>query len=129
MVGCEVADFLGEHLHKVTIVEMLSEVALDIPLPVRYFLFQRLREYGVQIETETSIVECLDDGVIINKNGETAPLSGFDTIVLAIGTRSVNNLKEQLEKKIPELYIIGDALAPRKAIEAIEEGARIALKI
>jgi len=86
-------------------------------------------EYGVQIETETSMVEFLDDGAIISKNGKIAQLSGFDTIVLAMGTKSVNDLKGQLEKKIPEVYIIGDALAPRKAIEAIEEGARIALQI
>jgi NADPH-dependent 2,4-dienoyl-CoA reductase/sulfur reductase-like enzyme len=129
MVGCEVADFLGEHLHQVTIVEMLPEIALDVPLPVKYFLLRRLREYGVQIETETSMVEFLDDGAIVSKNDKTAQLSGFDTIVLAMGTKSVDNLKEQLEKKISELYIIGDALAPRKAIEAIEEGARTALQI
>jgi len=129
MVGCEVADFLGEHLHQVTIVEMLPEIALDVPLPVKYFLLLRLREYGVQIETETSMVEFLDDGAIVSKNGKISQLSGFDTIVLAMGTKSVDDLKEQLEKKISELYIIGDALAPRKAIEAIEEGAKIALQI
>ena len=49
--------------------------------------------------------------------------------MLAMGTRSVNHLKGKLEKEIPELYVIGDALAPRQAIDAIEEGARTALKI
>jgi NADPH-dependent 2,4-dienoyl-CoA reductase/sulfur reductase-like enzyme len=129
MVGCEVADFLGEHLHRVTIVEMLPEIASDVPLPIRYFLLRRLMEYDVQIETETSLVEFLDDGAIVNKNSKITQLSGFDTIVLAMGTKSVNDLKGQLEKKIPEIYIIGDALIPRKAIEAIEEGARVALQI
>jgi NADPH-dependent 2,4-dienoyl-CoA reductase/sulfur reductase-like enzyme len=129
MVGCEVSDFLGEHLHRVTMVEMLPEIASDVPLPIRYFLLRRLMEYGVQIETETSMVEFVNDGAIVSKNGKTTQLSGFDTIVLAMGTKSVDDLKGQLEKKIPELYIIGDALAPRKAIEAIEEGARIALQI
>jgi 2,4-dienoyl-CoA reductase-like NADH-dependent reductase (Old Yellow Enzyme family)/thioredoxin reductase len=129
MVGCEVADFLGEHLHQVTIVEMLPEIASDIPPPVKYFLLQRLRDYGVQIEIETSVVEFLDDGAIVSRNGKTTPLKGFDTIVLAMGTKSVDSLKKQLEEKISELYVIGDALAPRKAIEAIEEGAKIALKI
>jgi NADH dehydrogenase FAD-containing subunit len=90
---------------------------------------ERLKDYGVKIETETSIVEFLDDGVIVNKDGNKRKLDGFDTIILALGTRSVNNLKDQLEKKVPELYVIGDALAPRQAIDAIEEGARIALKL
>jgi NADH dehydrogenase FAD-containing subunit len=129
MVGCEVADFLGEHLHQVTIVEMLPEIALDVPLPVKYFLLQRLKDYGVQIVTETSIVEFLDDGAIVSKDGKITQLRGFDTIVLSLGTKSVDYMKEPLEEKISELYVIGDALAPRQAIEAIEEGARVALKI
>ena len=129
MVGCEVADFLGEHLHEVTLIEMLSEIAMDVPLAAGYFLRRRLEEYGVQIETKTSVIEFLEDGALVNRGGKELRLEGFDTIVLALGTQSVNSLKEQLEKKISELYVIGDALAPRLAINAIEEGARVALKI
>jgi pyruvate/2-oxoglutarate dehydrogenase complex dihydrolipoamide dehydrogenase (E3) component len=129
MIGCEVADFLGEHLHHVTIIEMLPEIAKDVPLSTGYFLMQRLKEYGVQIETETTIVELLDDGAVVDKNGNRSKLDGFNTIVLTLGTKSVNSLKNQLEKRVPELYVIGDALAPRQAIDAIEEGARVALKI
>jgi 2,4-dienoyl-CoA reductase-like NADH-dependent reductase (Old Yellow Enzyme family)/thioredoxin reductase len=129
MVGCEVADFLGEHLHRVTLIEMLSEIAMDVPLAAGYFLRRRLKEYGVQIETKTSVIEFLEDGALVKMGGKESRLEGFDTIVLALGTQSVNNLKGQLEKKISELYVIGDALAPRLAINAIEEGARIALEI
>ena len=129
MVGCEVADLLGEHLHQVTILEMLPEIASDVPLPVRYFLLQRLRDYGVRIETGAEVVEFLNDGAIIRKNGKTSELRGFNTIVLAMGTKTVDHLKKELEEKVPELYVIGDALEPRQAIEAIEEGARVALRI
>jgi len=38
-------------------------------------------------------------------------------------------LEEKLKGKVPELYITGDAYAPRKAIDAIEDGARVGLKI
>jgi 2,4-dienoyl-CoA reductase-like NADH-dependent reductase (Old Yellow Enzyme family)/thioredoxin reductase len=129
MVGCEVADFLGEHLHNVTLVEMLPEIASDVPRPVKYFLMQRLKDYCVQVHTGATVVKFLEDGAIIKENGGKATLDGFDTIVLALGTKPVNNLQKPLGKKVPELYVIGDALAPRKAIEAIEEGARVALKI
>jgi 2,4-dienoyl-CoA reductase-like NADH-dependent reductase (Old Yellow Enzyme family)/thioredoxin reductase len=129
MVGSEVADFLGEHLHNVTLVEMLPEIAGDVPVSVRFFLMQRLKEYSVNIVTGASVIGFLDDGAVVTRNGEKSKLEGFDTIVLAMGTRSVNHLKGKLEKEIPELYIIGDALAPRQAIDAIEEGARTALKI
>jgi len=129
MVGCEVADFLGEHLHHVTLIEMLPEIAGDVPLAVGYFLMRRLNEYGVRIETETSVIEFLKDGAIVSKNGKQSRLEGFDSIVLALGTKSANRLKEQLENESFELYVIGDAHAPRQAIHAIEEGARVALRI
>ncbi|MGA2106083.1 MAG: FAD-dependent oxidoreductase [Syntrophorhabdales bacterium] len=128
MVGCEVADFLGEHLHKVTLVEMLPEVALDVPFPIAYFLLKRLKDYNVRVETETSAVELLKDGALVKKNGETRRLEGFDTIVLAVGTKSVDSLKAQLAPAC-RLHVIGDARAPRKAIDAIAEGAAVALKL
>ncbi|MBA7626132.1 NADH oxidase [subsurface metagenome] len=129
MVGCEVADFLGEHLHNVTLIEMLSEIAPDVPLSARYFLLQRLKEYGVQVETGAKVKEFLEDGVIAERDGREIYLVGFDTIVLALGVKSVNTLKEKLEGKISELYVIGDAVTPRKAIDAIEEGVRAAVRL
>jgi 2,4-dienoyl-CoA reductase-like NADH-dependent reductase (Old Yellow Enzyme family)/thioredoxin reductase len=129
MVGSEMADYLGEHMHPVTVVEMLPEIAADVPRPVKFFLMQRLKEYNVQVHTGATVVKFLEDGAVIKENGRRTTLDGFDTIVLAMGTKSVNNLQGQLENKVPEFYIIGDAQAPRKAIEAIEEGARVALKI
>jgi thioredoxin reductase len=79
--------------------------------------------------TVTKAIEFLEDGALVSKNGKTLRFEGFDAVVLALGARSVNSLKEELKERVPEIYIIGDALAPRQAIDAIEEGARIALKI
>jgi pyruvate/2-oxoglutarate dehydrogenase complex dihydrolipoamide dehydrogenase (E3) component len=128
-IGSETADFLGEHLHKVTIVEMLPEIAMDVPLAIKYFLLERLKSYGVQIETGTTVKEFLADGVIGEKFGQPVRLIGFDTVVLAMGVRDVNPLKEKLNEKVRELYVIGDAFTPRKAIDAIEEGARVGVKV
>jgi NADPH-dependent 2,4-dienoyl-CoA reductase/sulfur reductase-like enzyme len=128
-IGSETADFLGEHLHKVTIVERLPEIAMDVPSSIRYFLLERLKAYGVQIETGMTVKAFLPDGVIGERKGQQARLTGFDTIVLALGVRSFNPLKERLDGKVREIYVIGDASAPRKAIDAIEEGARIGVEI
>jgi predicted flavoprotein YhiN len=107
---------------------MLPEVALDVPFPIAYFLLKRLKDYNVRVETETSAVELLKDGALVKKNGETRRLEGFDTIVLAVGTKSVDSLKAQLAPAC-RLHVIGDARAPRKAIDAIAEGAAVALKL
>jgi pyruvate/2-oxoglutarate dehydrogenase complex dihydrolipoamide dehydrogenase (E3) component len=51
------------------------------------------------------------------------------TIVLAMGAKSVDVLSTQLTGKVPEVYVIGDAKKPRKALEAIAEAAEVARKI
>jgi 2,4-dienoyl-CoA reductase-like NADH-dependent reductase (Old Yellow Enzyme family)/thioredoxin reductase len=128
-VGCETADLLGEYKHRVTIVETLPEIASELHPAIKYFLFQRLKEYGVQTETGITVKEIIRDGVIAEKDGKEIQITGFDSIVLAMGVMPVYSLKKELEGKIAEIYLIGDALKPRQAIDAIREGAYTALKI
>jgi len=129
IVGAETADFLGEHGCQVTIVETLPEIAHDVEVMAKGFLLERLKSYGVQIQTGAAVQEFLDDGALIQKDGQEIKLSGFDTIVLAAGTRPVNGLQKELEGKGIEIYIIGDAASPRTSLDATEEGARTALKL
>jgi pyruvate/2-oxoglutarate dehydrogenase complex dihydrolipoamide dehydrogenase (E3) component len=129
MVGVETADFLGEHAHRVTIVEMLPEVARDEEAAVKFFLFERLNKYGVKFVTNATVKEFLTDGVLVDIEGKEEKLTGFDNIVLAMGVKSYNPLEEKIKGKVPEIYVIGDAVKPRKALEAIEEGARVAVRI
>ena len=90
---------------------------------------ERLQYYGVRIETEASVVRFLKDGAVVSRGGRESRLEGFDTIVLAVGTKAVNPLRDQLDGRVDELYVIGDACEPRQAIDAIEEGARIAVRL
>lgn len=130
MVGAETADFIGEHGRKVTIIEMESELAKDMPDGPRLYLMERLKEYGVSCLTGAVVKEFLDDGVVYLKDGREEKIAGFDSIVLALGTKSYNPLEEKLKGRVDaELYVIGDAVKARKAIQAIEEGARIAVTI
>ena len=48
-----------------------------------------------------------------------------DTVVLAVGAVSKCDLFSQLQEITPEIYLIGDAAEPRKAMEAIHEGFRV----
>lgn len=158
-VGLETADFLGERYNKVTVVEMLPVVAQGINQSVTRFMLNRLTsEYGVKIVTNTRVTKILDNGIECvrkftdteqarHKGGdfsgtravETAVesgenmqqevLSGFNNIVIALGAKSYNPLEEKLTGKVPKVYVIGDALKPRTAVEAIEEGARTAVEI
>jgi len=128
MVGCETADFLGEYGADITIVEMLPQIAQDVVFNVNYFLQKRLKEYGVKVLANTKLKEIRKDTVIVEKDGAETELGPFDTVILAVGFASVNDLEAQLKDKV-EVHVIGDAKEPRKALEAIFEGSQVAIKI
>ncbi len=132
LVGCEVAEYMASRGDnpiightEVTIIEMLSEAALDMSPEVRVLTMQNLRENGVQILTSTKVKEFLEDGVIVIRNGQEETIRGMKRIVLAMGARSVEVLSEKLKDKVSEVYVIGDAKQARRALEAIAEGAQI----
>ncbi|MCK4793302.1 MAG: FAD-dependent oxidoreductase [Desulfobacteraceae bacterium] len=136
MAGCEIADMLADTGYNqttgsvpVTIVEMLADIGLDVIPQTRMLLLPRLREKGVEVITSATVREFLEDGVIIIKDGQEETIRGMDFIILACGTESVDELSAKIKDKVPEVYVIGDAKAPRKALEAIAEAAEIAREI
>jgi 2,4-dienoyl-CoA reductase (NADPH2) len=57
-------------------------------------------------------------------------LDDFDTIVLALGSERPNDtIYKNLEGKVSELYVIGDARQPREIVDAVYEGEEIAIKL
>jgi len=136
MVGCETADFLAERgdfsfvqRREVTIIEMLSDIALDMFAGTRYFLMGRLRADDVEIITSATVKEILNDGLVFTRNGVEETIRGMDTVVLALGAKALDELSQKVSGKVPEVYVIGDAKEPRKALQAIAEGAELARTI
>jgi 2,4-dienoyl-CoA reductase (NADPH2) len=70
--------------------------------------------------------EILDDGVVFDKEGKEMTISSKGIVVLAMGATPVNDLAERIKGKVAEIYVVGDAKTPRKALEAIAEGACVA---
>jgi len=133
-VGCETADFIAHPVddltpkgNRVTIVEVLENVALDEKSMARSLLIQRLKSKGVEIIVGAKVMEILPDGVKYLKEGREETLLGVDHIVLAMGAKSENDLGEKVTG-IPT-FIIGDAKHPRTALEAMAEGWEIGRKI
>jgi len=128
-VGSETADFLGDYGYDITIIDMVGDIATEEQGSVRYFLLERLKSHGVKTILNARIKEFLDNGVIYEKDGREEKITGFDLIVLALGYRAYNPLESKIRDKVKNLYVIGDAREARKAIDAIAEGARIAVTI
>jgi 2,4-dienoyl-CoA reductase-like NADH-dependent reductase (Old Yellow Enzyme family)/thioredoxin reductase len=128
-VGSELAWFLAEQGKKVTIVEMLYGVAVTVNMFSRFYLLDKLAELGIQILTNTTAKEITDKGVVaVDINGNKQVIEA-DTVVIAVGFGSNNELGEKLRGEIPEVYTIGDCVKPGKIWEAIHGGSRVARQI
>ena len=123
MVGSETADYLAQYHRQVTIVEMRDGIAMDEEMGPRGYLLERLRSAGAQFYTGCRVQEFIEGGVRCEKAGQELTLNGFDSVVMALGSRSCNPLQSALEGKLPEVHVIGDALKAGNAMDAIEESA------
>jgi 2,4-dienoyl-CoA reductase-like NADH-dependent reductase (Old Yellow Enzyme family)/NADPH-dependent 2,4-dienoyl-CoA reductase/sulfur reductase-like enzyme len=128
--GAEIADLLSEAGKKVTLVEMLEDIAADLVTHLQHFLKQRLNEKGVRILTSTRVKALGKGSVTIEDASGVRKLEGFDTIVLAVGSEKSNDtIYKNLEGKVSELYMVGDARQPREIVDAVYEGEEIAVKL
>lgn len=127
MVGCETALYLAKQGKKVTIVEMLNELALNVEPITRFDLLTvLLPKAGVQSMTKSSIAEISSKGVtVLDSQGKKSLVEG-DSVVIALGAKSVETLEEKVKDIVSEVYVIGDSKKPRQIIDAIYEGAVVA---
>jgi len=129
LVGCETADYLAGKGKSVTIVEMLKSTAKDIGPAARFFLRRRLKDKQVKIMTQAKVKSISEESVTIETASGEEKIGPFDTIVMATGATTVNDLEEQVKGVVPEIYVIGDAAKPGKILAAVEKGAELALKL
>ena len=128
LVGCETADYLAQQGKDVTVVEMLRRTAQDISPGARYFLRRRLKEKNVKMLTSTPVKAITGDGVVISPESGERTLGPVDTVVLATGARSVNDLAA-VKEFVPEVYVIGDAASPGKVLQAVQQATEVAQKL
>jgi len=111
-------------LKKVTVVEMLKKLGQDIGTSTRWTILQDLSRLGVKTMTQTTAKEITAEGLLVEREGSELLIRG-DSVVIAAGAKPVNDLYEKLKDRALELYLIGDAKAPRKALEAVAEGLAV----
>ncbi|HMK64809.1 MAG TPA: FAD-dependent oxidoreductase [Thermodesulfobacteriota bacterium] len=129
LIGMEAADFLSEKGVKVTLVEMLKRSPVNKITSHGYMLHTRLKEKGCRLLFNTVLKSVGDGSVEIETEGEKNTLAPIDQVVIAVGLKPNDNLKATLDSlKIP-YTVVGDALRPRRIIEAVEEGARAAWEL
>ncbi|MGB4514726.1 MAG: FAD-dependent oxidoreductase [Bacillota bacterium] len=129
LVGCEVADFLAEKGHEVTIIEMLPQIGTDIGPVVGPILFARLEKNNVKVITGAKLTGIGERDISYEKDGKTEALGEFDSVVIAVGAAPDGSLTNQLEGSGINYYVIGDAVEPRRITHAVLEATRVAHEI
>ncbi len=126
LIGMETADYLCQKGTQVTLVEVLKRSPVLKITSHGYMLHTRLKEAGCRLLFNTTLTKIDPSSVTALIEGREQILSPVDQVVIAVGLRPQDGLKDILQARNIRHFIIGDALQPRRIIEATEEGARAA---
>ena len=131
MVGCEAAEFLAERGHEVSVIEMKDVIAADVTPESRRYMFEAFREHNVGLYPGAKVGQFYTDGVDYTlADGTPDSLRGFDSIVLAMGSRANAALKETAEAVCTQVLVIGEAAkAPGNAVTATTDALHAALQV
>jgi NADPH-dependent 2,4-dienoyl-CoA reductase/sulfur reductase-like enzyme len=125
----EAADFLRDGGSNVTLVEMLERSPVTRMTSHGYGLHKRLRDGECRLLFGTRLVGIQERSITIEREGKEETLSPVDQVVLAVGMKTRDDLKEYLRERGIRHSVVGDSLEVRGIIEATEEGARAAWEI
>ncbi|GAI56383.1 unnamed protein product, partial [marine sediment metagenome] len=122
VVGGETAEFLADKGKKVTVVEMLDDLAAGMERWHKQYLLERLDLLGATILTKTKAEAVQEEGLVVSTEAGQKQVLAADTIVLATGATPNQELYRELAGKVSEIYLVGDCVEPRRILEATAEG-------
>jgi 2,4-dienoyl-CoA reductase-like NADH-dependent reductase (Old Yellow Enzyme family)/thioredoxin reductase len=128
-VGCETAEYLVEMGRRVTILELLPDVAVELAAWTRRLLVDRLAAANVEILTQTRVVTIGPGRVQYERAGVNGEIAPVDSVVLACGVLPRRELADSLRDTSVPVYVIGDALKPRNLADAIREGFELGFSL
>ncbi len=130
LVGSETAEFLAEQGKAVTIVELRDSVAVDMEYKTRQMLMPRLKELGVVCMTEIEVLSLSSGSEVRVKTPYVEKtLTGFDTIVIALGYRPDTSLCFELAEAGVDFIRVGDCKKVGKIINGVWDGFHLALNL
>ena len=131
LIGVEIASTLIDYGNKVTIIEMLEDIARDMEMVTRKLNLMKLKKANVQIFTNSKVTKIENDKLYFVKTNGTEKeimLKNIDVYVIAAGMQPDKKLIEKLDGKIP-FYVVGDADKIGDAVSAIQSGYFIAKEL
>ena len=128
-MGLVCAEYLAALGKQVTIVETSKRLGEDVIPTFKWRHTAWVKEYGIETMTSAKVKEFRADAVVVvNAEGAECVLPA-DSIIVAGPRESRQELINALEFSADEQYIVGDAVRPRAAHNAIRDGHLIGLRI
>jgi 2,4-dienoyl-CoA reductase-like NADH-dependent reductase (Old Yellow Enzyme family)/thioredoxin reductase len=119
-VGAETANYLGQQLKSVVILEMLEQIAGDEALAPRWHLLKALENRKVQMHTGVAVNEITASSV--KATGKSEMEFPANTVVIATGAKPGNDLKNALTSAGFEVKVVGSANKAGIVMDATAEG-------
>jgi len=129
IVGCETAEFLSKKCEDITIIEALPQLALDSEPSTRTALLDRLVTVGINVILKSPVIELDSNTVYFLDDEDNRQNLETDSVILATGALSEQELVHNLKGKVANVYSVGDCVAPRLLMDAIHEGFNAGMKI
>jgi thioredoxin reductase len=127
MRGPSAALFLAHKGKDVEIVTSRWAVGEELDDTLRPPVYTRLFKAGVALTPNTEVRElAVGQALLRNVWSEEEHWQTADTVVLALGGRARDQLYHALTGRIRELYLAGDAMAPRRLHDALLDASRAA---
>ncbi len=125
LVGCETALHLDrmENVKRVVIVEALDSLLKT----AKHFgsndhsLKDMMKASNIEAITSAKVRRITENGISYEKEESVMEIS-CDTVVMAVGFRSNNRLEDDIWDQVANVRTVGDAVAPRKVLNAVHEG-------
>ncbi len=130
-IGPGLAECLTRAGAHVTLAVNGTHAGESLPLYVRDAMAASLHDLGVEIRPYARLYGTAGDTVYLQHtaSGAAIEIAGVDTVVLALGHQSVDDLSDILQAMGVEVHMIGDCLSPRTAEEAVFDGLRAGVAV
>ncbi len=128
LVGSELAIYLGNLGHEVTIIEMLPSLNTGDNTLQGQAINLEISRLGTKLALNTMVVEINKEGVL-GENTAGQQFYSADTVVCALGRLPRWAEADELRFCAPEFHQLGDCLAAKNIYEATRTAHHIALDI
>jgi 2,4-dienoyl-CoA reductase-like NADH-dependent reductase (Old Yellow Enzyme family)/thioredoxin reductase len=121
-VGCETACYLADAGRDVTIIEALPELMTEQYIQnVRMVMYRLLTEKNINAFASTEVVQ-IDEKTVEVKGPQGGRTLEADSVVIGVGFRPNETLRETLRLGCKEVFIVGDCGELGRIREAVVQG-------